>query len=356
MLNYKVGIFGALADSKFNSKVEPIIALDDISLVYLYRATNCIPNVYQYKIKYSKILKYLPKKLFFIYSFIKILLLGINNKIDLIISIYFYPYGLITSIIQKIIGIPVVHFLTGTDLKRIIESKKDFRRLSLGNKIVVRGENSKKSLQTRGIKKNKILVLSNYFKIDRKPIISETKKYDIIFVGYLRELKRLDLFIEIISRVSKQISNLKCKIVGDGPMRDKLKLEVKNRGLDETIHFFDYQKDVYYHLQNSKMFLLTSESEGLPMAIIEAMYCGLPVVTPAINDIPDIVHHGENGFLVTPYNISEFCKYTLKILNNSKIYNQLSKNAFKSAFEYSKKSSLDFLMKEWEHLLAEIIS
>ncbi len=351
MLDYRISIFGALQDSKFNSKIEPLIALDTVSRVYLFRRINCLPDKYQFKIKYSVFHRKLPKKLFFIYSFFRILLLCLNKKTNCLVSVYFYPYGLITSIIQKISGVPSIHFLTGTDMRKILGSKKGLKMLKSGMKIIVRGEHSKTALRNAGIPEKKILILNNHYVFREQENNSAKKIYDIIFIGYLRPLKRLDILIEVVSKLQKRNSKLKCIIIGDGPLRRDLEQEVLNRGLTNNIHFMGYQSDIYEYLNSSKMLLLTSESEGLPMVIIEAMSCGLPVVVPAINDIPDVVFHDINGYLVSQLNVSDFSKYVSLILENSEIYNQLSINARNFTKEFCKKSTLEYLKQEWARIL-----
>jgi glycosyltransferase involved in cell wall biosynthesis len=65
-----------------------------------------------------------------------------------------------------------------------------------------------------------------------------------------------------------------------------------------SIHFAGVRADVARLLAAFDVFVLSSHTEGLPLALLEAMACGLPVVSTAVGGIPDVVHHGESGLLV----------------------------------------------------------
>ena len=88
--------------------------------------------------------------------------------------------------------------------------------------------------------------------------------------------------------------------MGDGADRSRLETLLEETRLAGSVELAGFQSNVESWLERSRLFVMTSASEGLPLAIIEAMLCGLPVVAPAVGDIPDLIVDGRNGFLFEP--------------------------------------------------------
>jgi L-malate glycosyltransferase len=105
---------------------------------------------------------------------------------------------------------------------------------------------------------------------------------DIIFTGRLVREKRLDLLIDALVHIKKEIPDVQCVVIGDGPEKDKLlKLSGKNR-LDKNLRFVGFvqnQEQVIALMKSSKLYASPSYREGFGMAALEALACGLPIVT-----------------------------------------------------------------------------
>ncbi len=129
------------------------------------------------------------------------------------------------------------------------------------------------------------------------------KNWDFVTVARLAPIKRLDLLIRAVAELRDQGDVLKAVIVGDGSDRSRLEALLEETRLADSVELAGFQSDVEAWLKRSRLFVMTSASEGLPLAIIEAMLCGLPVVAPAVGDIPDLVVDGRNGFLFEPGNL-----------------------------------------------------
>ncbi len=352
---YDVCLFGSLSDDKFISKISPLVSSEMLRKVYLFRyKNNCMATLYPGKIRYQNIQKHLPKKFFFIYAFLSMLKLCMLGKVNLLISVYFYPYGMLSGMVSRITGVPVIHIMTGSDLRDSLQSRYLFKTLSRGTAISVRGEQSKATLVKAGLNAGKITIHRNIFEIRSDIPRQPDHKYDLIFVGGLTQVKRLDRFIEIVLSLRKRFPDIQSVIVGDGPDLPRIKEEIFTKSLTDNIETVGFQADVYPFLVQSRIFLLTSESEGLPMAIIEAMSCGLPVIAPAINDIPDLVIHEKNGFLVPSTNVEEYCRHITALLENNELYRSVSSNALSFIAEYSSGTSLESLRHEWQQLLADL--
>lgn len=99
---------------------------------------------------------------------------------------------------------------------------------------------------------------------------------------------------------SGELPNVHFTIVGDGPDRYNLEEDVKKSGLEKYVTFVGVSQNVDEYLYRSDAYILVSEDEGLPMAIIEAMRASLPIVSTPVGGIPEMVENGKNGLLIQP--------------------------------------------------------
>jgi sugar transferase (PEP-CTERM/EpsH1 system associated) len=135
-------------------------------------------------------------------------------------------------------------------------------------------------------------------------------------VGRLNEVKRQDLLIRSFAQVRKRIPDAHLVLVGDGPMRDSLQKLVKDLSLDASVHFASYQSQPERYLQAMDVFALTSHSEGMPLAILEAWAAGLPVVASAVGGVPDLVDHGRNGLLFFSGDESILADFVVELISD----------------------------------------
>jgi glycosyltransferase involved in cell wall biosynthesis len=116
-------------------------------------------------------------------------------------------------------------------------------------------------------------------------------------VATLRPEKRISDFVRAALRARESEPSLVAMIAGDGP--DRQTVEAAAMG-DEGIRLLGHREDVGALLQAADVFVLSSGAEAVPMAILEAMAAGLPVLATDVGGIPDVVAHGETGLLVAP--------------------------------------------------------
>ena len=117
-------------------------------------------------------------------------------------------------------------------------------------------------------------------------------------VARLVEVKDLDLFLEVIARVASVVSDVRAAVVGDGPESERLSALSASRGLDGVVTFSGDVRPGSAVVGEFDVFLLTSASEGIPMAVLEAMSVGLPVVATDVGGMREVVQEGVTGYLV----------------------------------------------------------
>jgi len=351
-----VAIIGGLSDEKFTSKVQQLIENDSIQKVYLFRYTgNPVRNNKIKTFPFSRNSLF-PRFIFEIFLFLYLFYLCLLRRIDFFVGIYFIPYGIYAGSFGKIFRIPVIQLIPGTDLNMILRYPLLQKMIALSSKIGVRGENSRQKLIKIGIPPGKIFIQHNLFNFEYySDFRMAEKKYDLIFIGYVRRLKRIDVLLRAVHILKEEFPSLKCLLVGEGPERDKLNDLVNELEIDKNIVFWGFSSDVKSLLKQSKIFILTSQSEGLPMVIIEAMACGVPVVASAINDIPSVVNNNFNGFLVYNFDPIFYADACRKLLSDEVLLTRMSIDAEKSIKDkYIKYYSKEAIGKAWNEILGEI--
>jgi L-malate glycosyltransferase len=124
------------------------------------------------------------------------------------------------------------------------------------------------------------------------------KSRDLILVGRLHPVKRIDLFLRAVKSLSARLPRISAVVLGDGELAEPLRRLSKELRVDGHVTFAGHQSDVKPWLAQSKVFVLTSESEGLSLAMMEAMLAGLPCVVADVGELGELVEHGTTGFLV----------------------------------------------------------
>ncbi len=128
-----------------------------------------------------------------------------------------------------------------------------------------------------------------------------SEESDIIFVGRLIKEKNAELLVNAVALVLPEYPDLRVLVIGGGPEEEKIQIAIKQKNLEEIVrvhNFYDSHDDLISRLKSSKIFVLPSTREGFGITALEALACGLPVVTidhPA-NAIRDFIDES-NGFL-----------------------------------------------------------
>ncbi len=127
---------------------------------------------------------------------------------------------------------------------------------------------------------------------------SSGKGHTLISVGRLHEAKDHVTLLRAIKRLVMKNVQISLVLVGEGELRGLVENTVNELGLQAHVHLLGNWTNVEDLLPHADLFVLSSRHEGLPMVLLEAMSCGLPIVTTAVGGIPEIVEDGVNGYLV----------------------------------------------------------
>lgn len=174
---------------------------------------------------------------------------------------------------------------------------------------------------------NKSIVLYNI--IDTNYISEMLKEYDVnkiydlIFLGRLSEQKNPEKLIEIIELLKRKQENIKVAIVGDGEKQKIIKSMIDIKHLNKNIDLYGFQANPYPILNNSKILIMTSKWEGMPMVALEAQSFGKVIISTPVDGMKKIIQNDVNGFLSEEN--SEIVDKIIEYLEEEK-YNKMSKN------------------------------
>jgi N-acetyl-alpha-D-glucosaminyl L-malate synthase BshA len=151
---------------------------------------------------------------------------------------------------------------------------------------------------------------------DRRPRV-------LVHNSNFRPLKRVEDVIHIFAEVHRTVPAL-LVLVGDGPERARIERLVHQLNLTSAVAFMGEQLNFLEVLQNSDVFLLPSQIESFGLAALEALSCGVPVVASRVGGIPEVVVHGETGFLHDVGDTSSMARSVVRMLQDGALYQKIS--------------------------------
>lgn len=126
--------------------------------------------------------------------------------------------------------------------------------------------------------------------------MNEKNTFNIVAIGRLVNQKGYDRMLKIISKCVKSRGNIRLRIYGQGPLQAKLEERAEKMGLlGKTVNFMGTLDDIRPAFHTSDLLLLTSNYEGTPNVAMEALACGIPVVSTRVGGVEDVVLNGETG-------------------------------------------------------------
>jgi glycosyltransferase involved in cell wall biosynthesis len=183
-----------------------------------------------------------------------------------------------------------------------------------------------------------------------KPTLIGDKWKVILVVARVSRWKRHDLAISAFEQVAATDPNVHLVCVGSQDPSEaewwKYLQDVSFRSrVSDRIHWVDQVADVRPWYKAARLLLLCSENEPFGRVLVEAMACGVPVVATRSGGVPEIIRHGQDGFLVSPGNASEMASAMAKILGNGKTRIYFSTSAKERALSFSLKAHVGKMLQ-----------
>lgn len=158
------------------------------------------------------------------------------------------------------------------------------------------------------------------------------EEFVIVNVGRLEPQKNHKMLVDAFECAHRRIPNMRLKILGDGPLRSDLQNYINLKELNQWITLDGRVENVEDYLAGADLFALSSDYEGLPLSILEAMAAGLPIVTTNVGGVSDIVT--DNGKLVEKGNVDAFAAAIQQLVVNRELRDIYAENSAKNVLKY----------------------
>ena len=232
----------------------------------------------------------------------------------------------------------------------------------LADRVIVVSQEIKEEVQKRfGIKDTKLVFLKNGIVCDedalrpldlQREFPTSANKLKLIAVGRLVPLKNFDILVRTIAEVINQGQNdLLVLIAGEGEDRMRLEKLIRDLGIESYVKLLGLRHDVMGLMQACDLFVMPSRYEGLSLAMIEAMACGLPIIASDVRGLNDYITNEQNGLLFPVGDYKALAERILQLANNRKLRSKLSQGAresFEKEYDMRKNiRSIDMLFKKY---------
>lgn len=171
-------------------------------------------------------------------------------------------------------------------------------------------------------------------------------------VAVFRDQKRLWLWVEVALSILETCPETHLLLVGDGEWRGRIEAQIKKSGKESHFHLVGVQKDVIPYLSIMDIYLSTSEFEGLPIAMLEAMSCEVPVVATRAGGIGEVIQHGVQGYLSEIEEWEKLSDYSIELIQNPMIHQKMSQAARERVKEGF---SMNRMVRELEGVYKEVL-
>ncbi|MBI9072246.1 MAG: N-acetyl-alpha-D-glucosaminyl L-malate synthase BshA [Melioribacteraceae bacterium] len=217
-----------------------------------------------------------------------------------------------------------------------------------------------RTIENYGVK-NEIEVIPNFIDLNEfkpeevgccKKSIAPAGEKILVHVSNFRKVKRIKDTIKIVNKLKDEIP-VKLLLIGDGPERSDCEKLARDLGLIKEVLFMGKQSEIKNILSVSDLFLLPSKEESFGLSALEAMSCGVPVISSNIGGIPEVNIHGETGFLSEVGDINDMANNCKKLLLNENLRKRFSNNCLVRAKVHFDKN---IIVPQYENYYERVLS
>jgi glycosyltransferase involved in cell wall biosynthesis len=193
----------------------------------------------------------------------------------------------------------------------------------------------------------------NYSKGSNVDYYEGERRKVIVSVGRICAQKRQDVLIDAFQKIADKNKEYNLEIYGKGDMLEELKARVESYGLSNRIKFIVTGANVFQDMKNASLFAFTSDYEGLPNALLEAMALGLPCVSTKCSPggAEALIEDGKNGYLVHCGDVNALAERIDYMLSNYDKALAMGKEAFK----IRNRVELQVILDEWERYINHVL-
>lgn len=291
-----------------------------------------------------------------------------NNNLDLLHVHYAIPHASAAYFARQILkksgrDIPYITTLHGTDITLVGRDQTYAPVVAFSinesDAITAVSHNLKEETMTSFPIEKDIHVIHNFIDINRfyqsdkdhfKKMLAPNGERILAHVSNFRKVKRVEDVIHVFQKVREKMP---CKLlmIGDGPERPNAEELSRSLEVCNDIRFLGKQEQMDEILSISDLFLLTSSYESFGLSALEAMSCGVPVISTNAGGLGEINVHGYTGYLSNVADVDDMAQHAVSILENEQILNQFKTQAKTHAMKFEKQH----IIPQYEQLYNEVV-
>ncbi len=294
---------------------------------------------------------------------------AVVNRPHIYMGYHIMPNALLAVLFARVFGGKALYQMTGGPLQVIgggyqsenpllaaiqtpsqILEKLMFAAVRCFDMVVVRGNSARRYVEDNGLAQH-CIIITGAIDTERITVADTPRDIAAVYVGRLVDDKGVEECITVAYELGQINPTSIIGIVGSGLREKKYKIMAKESDAARYLHFLGQLEDVRPALNRSKLFLLLSPSEGMSIAMLEAMAAGLPVVVNNVGDLRDAFTQREVGILVNDLDHREIAKGINELLHNDVQRAIYSANARKTIVE---EFSIDAMAKRWEKAITAL--
>lgn len=326
------------------------------------------PNVFYHEVRVSDypLFDYQPYELVLTSKLVDV---AKYEGLDLMHVHYAIPHASAAWMAQRILAaegkfVPFITTLHGTDIT-LVGRDPSFEpvitfSMERSNAVTAVSESLKQDTRTHFPMKREIRVVPNFVCLDtyrHSPDPALRARYApndealLVHVSNFRAVKRVDDVVAMFKRLRERMP-VRLLLIGDGPERQRIENLCRHDGQCEAVHFLGKMTRPEEVVASCDLFVLTSETESFGLAALEAMACGVPVVSTNTGGLPEVNAHGVSGLLSAVGDVDAMAKNAEVILRDAE-----SRARYRhGAMEQAKRFDLHAVLPQYEALYDEVVA
>lgn len=197
---------------------------------------------------------------------------------------------------------------------------------------------------------SKSIIIPNPVNIGNRIRVKRKSEKEIISVGRLMPQKNQMMLIDAWRMIADDYPDYHLIIYGEGPERTLLEARIKELKIEDKVRLPGEIKNIYEEMSKAQLFVLTSNYEGMPNALIEAMCIGLPCIATDVSGVRDLIADGENGIIVECNNKNELAKKISFLIEDENIRLSIGRKAVL----LNKRLNVDNIIECWEKFIKRL--
>lgn len=331
------------------------------------RLDETMPNIYYHEVTIADypLFDYTPYELALTSKLVDVIKF---EKLDILHVHYAIPHASAAYMAQHIledqgIRIPFVTTLHGTDITLVgkdpsVEPVITFS-INHSNAVTAVSESLKNDTLSHFAITKHIDVVPNFVCMNNYPTVPDEElrkqfapngEKIIMHISNFRKVKRVEDVAKAFEKIAQKV-DVRLLFIGDGPERHNVETLCRELNTCGKTRFLGKAKSVGRLLSIADLFILPSETESFGLAALEAMACGVPVVSSNTGGLPEVNTHGVTGYMANVGDIQALADYSIELLSDEKKLNTFKSNARKQAEKFSISNILPLYEKVYDDIL-----